>query len=278
MRNGLSTRKIIRLSICPPNWLTNRLSSRGGFSLVELLVVMTVMSVLLGVVVTLLTTLLHESRTASHQREAQISLGRFAAQFRADVHASKLVELEEASGTESRPQQIVLQLLDGARVVYTTEISDYRLDLAMTVGADLTLNPLDDDVAGILSDATESEGVDVLFEMSGAPAAIETGFAMLKPGGVAALLGLPGKKIEFDFDDNIIFKGATVYGIVGRRISQTWLEMRGLIRSGAVDLSPIVTHRFAFDDYEKAFELMGSGQCGKVIMFPDPSLADGLLS
>jgi len=148
----------------------------------------------------------------------------------------------------------------------------------MTVWADLTLNPLKDDVAGILSDATESEGVDVLFEMSGAPAAIETGFAMLKPGGVAALLGLPGKKIEFDFDDNIIFKGATVYGIVGRRISQTWLEMRGLIRSGAVDLSPIVTHRFAFDDYEKAFELMASGQCGKVIMFPDPSLADGLLS
>ena len=166
----------------------------------------------------------------------------------------------------------------GARAVYTTDIWDYRLDLAMTVGADLTLNPLKDDVAGILSDATESEGVDVLFEMSGAPAAIETGFAMLKPGGVAALLGLPGKKIEFDFDDNIIFKGATVYGIVGRRISQTWLEMRGLIRSGAVDLSPIVTHRFAFDDYEKAFELMGSGQCGKVIMFPDPSLADGLLS
>ena len=166
----------------------------------------------------------------------------------------------------------------GARAVYTTDISDYRLNLAMTVGADLTLNPLNDDVAVILSDATESEGVDVLFEMSGAPAAIETGFAMLKPGGVAALLGLPGKKIEFDFDDNVIFKGATVYGIVGRRISQTWLEMRGLIRSGAVDLSPIVTHRFAFDDYEKAFELMASGQCGKVIMFPDPSLADGLLS
>ena len=182
----------------------------------------------------------------------------------------------DACGYETRIEAVAKA--KGARAVYTTDLSDYRLDLALTVGADLTLNPLTDDVAGILSDATENEGVDVLFEMSGAPAAIETGFAMLKPGGVAALLGLPGKRIEFDFDDNIIFKGATVYGIVGRRISQTWLEMRGLIRSGAVDLAPIVTHRFAFDDYEKAFELMASGQCGKVIMFPDPSLADGLLS
>jgi threonine 3-dehydrogenase len=101
---------------------------------------------------------------------------------------------------------------------------------------------------------------------------------MLKPGGEAAMLGLTGKKIEFDFDDNIIFKGATVYGIVGRRISQTWLEMRGLIRSGAIDLFPVVTHRFALDDYEKAFDLMASGQCGKVVMFPDPSMADGPLS
>ena len=80
------------------------------------------------------------------------------------------------------------------------------------------------------------------------------------------------------FDDNIIFKGATVYGIVGRRISQTWLEMRGLIRSGAIDLAPMVTHRFALDDYEKAFALMASGQCGKVVMFPDSSLSDGPLS
>jgi threonine 3-dehydrogenase len=166
----------------------------------------------------------------------------------------------------------------GARAVYATDVSEYRLDLATTMGADLTLNPLRDDVAQTVVDATDGEGVDVLFEMSGAPAAIEAGFAALKPGGVAAMLGLTGKKIEFDFDDNVIFKGATVHGIVGRRISQTWLEMRGLIRSGAVDLAPVVTHRFALDDYEEAFELMASGRCGKVIMFPDPSLADGPLS
>jgi threonine 3-dehydrogenase len=166
----------------------------------------------------------------------------------------------------------------GARAVFTTDISDYRLDLAKTMGADLALNPMKDDVDAVLSDATAGEGVDVLFEMSGAPAAIEMGFSVLKPGGVAAMLGLTGKQIEFDFDDNIIFKGATVYGIVGRRISQTWLEMRGMIRSGAIDLAPVVTHRFALDDYQKAFDLMASGRCGKVVMFPDPSLSDGPLS
>jgi threonine 3-dehydrogenase len=173
---------------------------------------------------------------------------------------------------------IAVAKAEGARAVYTTDVSDYRLELAVTMGADLALNPRKDDVAGVVLDATDGEGVDVLFEMSGAPAAIETGFSLLKPGGEAAMLGLTGKKIEFDFDDNVIFKGATVYGIVGRRISQTWLEMRGLIRSGAVDLAPVVTHRFALDDYEKAFELMASAQCGKVVMFPDPSLSDGPLS
>jgi threonine 3-dehydrogenase len=166
----------------------------------------------------------------------------------------------------------------GARAVYATDISDYRLDLATTMGADRTINPLREDVAAVIAEATESEGVDVLLEMSGAPSALEAGFAALKPGGEAALLGLTSEKFPFDIDDNIIFKGATVYGIVGRRLWQTWLEMRGLIRSGAVDLAPVITHRFALDDYEKAFELMQSGECGKVIMFPDLTYADGPLS
>lgn len=166
----------------------------------------------------------------------------------------------------------------GARAVYATDVSDYRLDLAMTMGADLTFNPLRDDIAALVAEITDGEGVDVLLEMSGAPSALEAGFAALKPGGEAALLGLTSQKFPFDIDDNIIFKGATVHGIVGRRLWQTWFEMRGLIRSGAVDLAPVITHRFALDDYTRAFELMQSGECGKVIMFPDPAHADGPLS
>ncbi|HZJ47929.1 MAG TPA: zinc-binding dehydrogenase, partial [Acidimicrobiia bacterium] len=133
-------------------------------------------------------------------------------------------------------------------------------------------------VGAAIAEITSGEGVDVLLEMSGAPSALEAGFAALKPGGEAALLGLTSQAFPFDIDDNIIFKGATVYGIVGRRLWQTWFEMRGLIRSGAVDLAPVVTHRFALEDFEKAFALMQSGECGKVVMFPDPSHADGPLS
>lgn len=165
----------------------------------------------------------------------------------------------------------------GARAVYTTDVSDIRLEIALKMGADLALNPRRDDVVAAVFEATHGEGVDVLLEMSGAASAIDEGFTVLKPGGEAALLGLTSRNLEFDIDDHIIFKGAKVYGIVGRRLWQTWFEMRGLIRSGAVDLTPVITHRFTLDDFEKAFELMRSGQCGKVVMFPDPARADGPL-
>ena len=166
----------------------------------------------------------------------------------------------------------------GARAVIATDVSDYRLDLATTMGADVTLNPLRDDVTARISEMTDGEGVDVLLEMSGASSALESGFAALKPGGEAALLGLTSEAFPFDLDDNVIFKGATVYGVFGRRLWQTWLEMRGLIRSGAVDLAPVVTHRFALDDFTAAVELMESGECGKVVLCPDPAYADGPLS
>ncbi len=166
----------------------------------------------------------------------------------------------------------------GARLIVASDLSDYRLKLAATMGADITLNPTRDDVHGTVMDLTEGEGVDVLLEMSGAPPAIAEGFKALVKGGEAALLGLTSHPIQFDLDDNVIFKGASVHGIVGRKLWDTWYEMRGLLRSGAVDLTPVVTHRFALDDFEKAFDLMESGECGKVVMFPDPSDADGPLS
>ncbi len=166
----------------------------------------------------------------------------------------------------------------GARAVYATDISDYRLELAAKMGAEATINPAREDVVATLTDATEGEGVDVLLEMSGAPPAIDQGFRLLKRGGEAALLGLPPAPFEFDLDDHVIFKGATVHGIVGRRLWDDWFQMRALLRAGAVDLAPVVTHRFALDDFERAFELMASGDCGKVVMFPDPGDADGPLS
>jgi threonine 3-dehydrogenase len=166
----------------------------------------------------------------------------------------------------------------GARSVYATDVSDYRLSMAWTMGADLTINPRKHDVFSAVMDATEGEGVDVLLEMSGAPSAIDEGFRSLKPGGEVALLGLTSADLSFNLDDHIIFKGASVHGIVGRKLWDTWYKMRGLLRSGAIDLAPLITHRFALDDFEKAFELMATGECGKVVMFPDPADADGPLS
>ncbi len=156
----------------------------------------------------------------------------------------------------------------GARSVFATDISPYRLDLACKIGADLALHAVNDDVIGQIRDATDGEGVDVLLEMSGAPGAIRQGFILLRDGGAAALLGLPDAPVEFDLNNWVIFKGATVYGITGRRLWETWYQLRGLLRSGAVDLMPLVTHRFLLDDYDAALETMASGNSGKVVLFP----------
>ena len=131
----------------------------------------------------------------------------------------------------------------GARSVYATDVSDYRLSMAWTMGADLTINPRKNDVYSAVMDATEGEGVDVLLEMSGAPSAIDEGFRALKPGGEAALLGLTSADLSFNLDDHIIFKGASVHGIVGRKLWDTWYKMPRVValrsdRSRSSDNAP----------------------------------------
>ncbi len=156
----------------------------------------------------------------------------------------------------------------GARAIYVTDVSDYRLGMAKQLGAAITINPTRDNTKQIVFDATNGEGVDVLLEMSGAPSAIRDGFDLLKKGGAASLLGLPGKPFEFDLGNLVIMKGVTVFGIAGRKLWDTWYEGRGLQRGGAVDLSPIVTHKFKLAEFEKALETMASGNSGKVVMIP----------
>lgn len=156
----------------------------------------------------------------------------------------------------------------GARAVYATDVSPYRLELARVMGVDASLNPTEVNVIEAVRDLTEGEGIDVLLEMSGAASALREGFQLLKPGGEAALLGLPGRPVEFDFDTLVIFKGVTVRGVVGRRLWETWYQARGLLRSGAVNLAPLITHRFPLERFEEAFALMISGQCGKVVLLP----------
>lgn len=156
----------------------------------------------------------------------------------------------------------------GASDVIATDISPYRLDLAGRMGANVVLNPSRDDVEAAVMERTEGLGVDVLLEFSGVASAIRQGLKVLRPGGEAALLGIPDHAIEVDWARDIVFKGITLRGIAGRRLWQTWYTIRDLLQGGLVDLSPVVTHRFALEDFDQAMDTMASGQSGKVVMFP----------
>jgi threonine 3-dehydrogenase len=155
----------------------------------------------------------------------------------------------------------------GARSIYATDISPYRLRLAQQLGATHALNVAEVDVVDVIRQDTDGQGVDVLLEMSGAQPAIAQGFEALRDGGEAALLGLAPGTIGFDINSAIIFKGATVRGIVGRELWGTWYRMRGLLNAGLVDLLPLVTHRFTLDQWEEAIQVMSGGASGKVVMF-----------
>lgn len=153
----------------------------------------------------------------------------------------------------------------GAARIYCTDINAPRLALARKLGATEAFDARDD--AWVKQVRRETyEGVDVLLEMSGAPAAMDQGFRTLRNGGTAALLGLPAKQVTFDFNSHIIFKGCTVLGINGRKMWETWYQMEKLLLSGRLELEDIVTHEFPMSDYKKAFETMISGEGIKVLL------------
>jgi threonine 3-dehydrogenase len=156
----------------------------------------------------------------------------------------------------------------GAALVIATEVVPYRIDLARAMGADLVLNPRETDVVTEIATRTRGTGIDVLLEMSGNPSAIHEGFSVLSRGGYAALLGIPARPVELDLANEVIFKGATVYGVTGRLIWKTWYQTRALLDSGAVDVKPIITHQLPLEEFEAGMELMRTGQCGKVVLFP----------
>jgi len=155
----------------------------------------------------------------------------------------------------------------GASRVYASDMNNYRLDLAVKMGADKVYNVSEVDLVPEIRKVTEGRGVDVLLEMAGHPTAINDGLKCLRNGGWVSLLGLPSKPVEVDLADGIIFKGATVYGINGRLMFDTWYKMQALLRAG-LDLTPMITHRFKFEDFEEAFALASSGNSGKIILYP----------
>ncbi|MCG8353464.1 MAG: L-threonine 3-dehydrogenase [Chloroflexales bacterium] len=164
---------------------------------------------------------------------------------------------------------IAIAAAAGAGRIFATDLQLHRLEMGHKMGATDLIDARSDVVAAILQ-ATEGEGVDVLLEMSGSQGAIEQGFKSLRPGGFAALLGLPESPLmSFDLTNEIVFKGATVYGVFGRKMFETWYQTRGLLQSGKVDISPVISHHMPLEQYEQAFQLMLSGEADKVALYPN---------
>lgn len=162
----------------------------------------------------------------------------------------------------------------GAARIYATDMDARRLALAKKLGAIEAFNPSpnrDREGAGDswinhIRRETRGDGVDVLLEMSGAPSAIDEGFKALRMGGTAALLGIPSRPPNFDLTNHVIFKGATVLGINGRRMWETWYQMENFLLSGRLQLDEILTHELPFEQFPKAFELMQSGDGIKIVL------------
>ncbi len=153
----------------------------------------------------------------------------------------------------------------GARHVVISDFNDYRLNLAKKMGATLTVNL---GKGGTVADAQKQlgmkEGFDVCLEMSGAPRALNDILENACHGGKIALLGIFPEKAAIDWD-KVIFNGLTITGIYGREMYETWYKMTSMIQSG-LDIAPVITHRLAFEDFEEGFEIMRSGESGKVVL------------
>ena len=156
----------------------------------------------------------------------------------------------------------------GASFVAAVDINDYRLDIAKKMHADLVINAKKQDPVETIMDGTRGEGVDVVLEMSGSRTVFSQIFRVIRPGGRVSLLGLPDGPVALDVSNEIVMRGVQIQGITGRRVWDTWVMTRELLQSGKLDLSPVVTHHLDLADYARGMDLMTSGNCGKVILYP----------
>jgi threonine 3-dehydrogenase len=152
----------------------------------------------------------------------------------------------------------------GARHVVITDVNNTRLDLAKKMGATRAVNVKNQNLQDVMEDLRMTEGFDVGLEMSGNAEAFSDMLEIMNHGGKIAMLGIipAGTAINWD---HVIFKGLEIKGIYGRKMFETWYKMIAMLESG-LDLSPVLTHHFAVNDYAEAFEIMRSGNSGKIIL------------
>lgn len=158
----------------------------------------------------------------------------------------------------------------GAGLVMAADVHPYRLGLARQMGADLVFDSSKVSLPQAVHEATGGEGAEVVLEMSGHPNGIRDGFEAAARAARVSLLGIPTHDVAMDLGQ-IIFKGIRVEGITGRRMYETWYQMKGLLRSGNLGLDKLVTHTCSLDRFEEAFELMRSGDCGKIVFLNERS-------
>ena len=151
----------------------------------------------------------------------------------------------------------------GASRIIASDVNETRLALATRMGAHDVVHP--NEAESVVKRHTDGLGVDVVLEMSGVPSAIHQAFALVRVGGRVQMLGIPAKPMEVNFATEVIFKGITIYGVVGRRMYQTWHQVTRFLRSGLFDPTPVITHRFPLEAADEAIRAIKSGEAGKVI-------------
>ncbi len=158
----------------------------------------------------------------------------------------------------------------GASKTFLVGRHPVRMEIARKVGATQTLDDNRDDIEGTLLSETDGLGVDVVLDMAGTQRAIDLGFKMVRKGGRFSAFGVAGGRVSIDLNDGIVFKGVTVYGINGRLMFDTWFEVRNLLASGRLDISPIITHKLPLSEFAEGFELMVRRPkvSGKVVLIP----------
>jgi threonine 3-dehydrogenase len=154
----------------------------------------------------------------------------------------------------------------GAARVIASDINPKRLALAARMGAQVTIDAGRDDVVRRVLEETNGEGADVVCEMSGVPSALHQAFAAVRMGGRVQLLGIPTAEVPIDFANEIIFKGLTLYGVIGRKMYETWHQMRRYLSAGLFDPRPVITHRFPLARVDDALAAIRSGDAGKIIL------------
>jgi len=154
----------------------------------------------------------------------------------------------------------------GAAKVIASDVNPKRLALAQKMGAQVTIDATKQDVVRQVLEATGNDGADVVCEMSGVPSALHQAFASVRMGGRVQLLGLPKGEVPVDLANEVIFKGITIYGVIGRKMYETWHLMRRFLASGMFDPRPVMTHKFPLAKIDEALAAIRSGDAGKVIL------------